>query len=90
MINSLDQGIESTFFSLKYNGFLTLNLFGPLFVLFSLAFYFTFISVVFTSLVAYFVNFLCRASPVPKNSEAVYLACRKRRLLGAYQMQSDC
>ena len=25
-----------------------------------------------------------------KNSEAVYPACRKRRLLGTYQLQSDC
>ena len=42
-----------------------------------------------------------RASPVAvlhrfavlhrlKNSEAVYPACRKRRLLGTYQLQSDC
>ena len=25
-----------------------------------------------------------------QNSEAVYPACRKRRLLGTYQLQSDC
>ena len=25
-----------------------------------------------------------------KNSEAVYPACRKRRLLGTYRLQSDC
>ena len=25
-----------------------------------------------------------------KNSEATYPACRKRRLLGTYQLQSDC
>ena len=25
-----------------------------------------------------------------KNSEAVYQACRKRGLLGTYQLQSDC
>ena len=25
-----------------------------------------------------------------KNSEAVYPACCKRRLLGTYQLQSDC
>ena len=31
-----------------------------------------------------------RALPVLKNSDAVYPACRKRRLLGIYQLQSDC
>ena len=36
------------------------------------------------------LNYLEAFFVFTKNSEAVYPACRKRRLLGTYQLQSDC
>ena len=54
-----------------------------------------FVIIIFTC--TYYIQYYihCRASPVAvlhrlKNSKAVYPACRKRRLLDTYQLQSDC